>query len=67
VYAWKFARNCRGEAHCTPITTTCARLNLDEAPPDMWMGFRAYVEPSTAVGPAFTEIVYDRVIVFHDR
>jgi hypothetical protein len=33
----------------------------------MWMGFRAYLEPSTAVGPAFTEIVYDRAIVFHDR
>ena len=67
LYAWKFARNCRGDAHCTPITTTCARLNLDEDPPDMWMGFRAYLEPSTAVGPAFTEIVYDRAIVFHDR
>jgi hypothetical protein len=36
-------------------------------PPDSWMGFRAHLEPSTAVGPAFTEIVYDRAIVFHDR
>ena len=67
LYAWKFARDCRGETHCTPITTTCARLNLDAVPPDMWMGFRAYLEPSTAVGPAFTEIVYDRAIVFRDR
>ena len=67
LYAWKFARNCRGETHCTPITTTCARLNLDDAPPDMWMGFRAYLEPSTAVGPAFTEIVYDRAIVFRGQ
>jgi len=67
LYAWKFARDCRGDTHCTPITTNCARLNLGAAPPDMWMGFRAYLEPSTAVGPAFTEILYDRAIVFHDR
>ena len=66
LYAWKFARDCREEAHCTPITTTCARLDLNN-PPDMWMGFRAYLEPSTAVGPAFTEIVYDRAIVFHGQ
>ena len=66
LYAWKFARDCREEAHCTPITTTCARLDLNN-PPDMWMGFRAYLEPSTAVGPAFTEIVYDRAIVFRGQ
>ena len=66
LYAWKFARDCHEEAHCTPITTTCARLDLNN-PPDMWMGFRAYLEPSTAVGPAFTEIVYDRAIVFHGQ
>ncbi len=35
--------------------------------PDMWMGFRAYLEPSTAVGPAFTEITYDRAIVFRGQ
>ena len=63
----KFARNCREEAHCTTITTTCARLDLRDDLPDMWMGFRAYLEPSTAVGPAFTEIVYDRAIVFHGQ
>ncbi|MFO7694166.1 MAG: hypothetical protein R6V57_13845 [Vicinamibacterales bacterium] len=67
LYAWKFARNCGGEAHCTPITTTCARLDLDNHPPDMWMGFRAYLEPSTAVGPAFTELIYDRAIVFRGQ
>ena len=63
LYAWKFARDCHGEAHCTTITTTCARLDLNNRP-DIWMGFRAYLEPSTAVGPAYTEIVYDRAIVF---
>ena len=67
LYAWKFARDCRGDTHCTPIATTCARLDLDGAPPDMWMGFRAYLEPSTAVGPAFTEIIYDRAIVFRGQ
>jgi hypothetical protein len=28
------------------------------------VGFRAYVEPQTKVGPSYTEIVYDRVIKF---
>ena len=67
LYAWKYALDCRGEAHCTPITTTCERLDLLGNPPDMWMGFRAYLEPSTAVGPAFTEVIYDRAIVFRGR
>ena len=30
----------------------------------MFMGFRAYVEPSTGVGPYYAEVLYDRVIKF---
>jgi hypothetical protein len=29
--------------------------------------YRAYVEPSTGVGPSYYEIVYDRAIVFHKK
>jgi len=68
LYAWKVARNCQGDPHCLEVkpSVDCARLNLD-ALPDLWMGFRAYLEPKTKVGPAFTEVVYDRVIHFSPR
>lgn len=63
LYAWKFARTCHGEMHCTEVTEDCRRL--DDLPlPEMFMGFRAYIEPSTAVGPAFTEVIYDQAILF---
>jgi hypothetical protein len=31
------------------------------------LAYRAYVEPSTGVGPSYYEIVYDRAIVFHKK
>jgi len=63
LYAWKFARDCKGDTHCTKVTSDCARVNLD-LENNLWIGWRAYVEPSTKVGPAYTEIVYDQAIVF---
>jgi len=38
-------------------------LELDSLP-DLWVAFRVYLEPGNGVGPAFAEILYDRVIVF---
>lgn len=65
LYAWKVARNCQGDPHCLEVklSVDCARLSLD-ALPDLWMAFRAYLEPKTKVGPAFTEVAYDRAIHF---
>lgn len=31
---------------------------------EMWIGWRAYMEPETKVGPAYHEIIYDKVLVF---
>ncbi len=31
------------------------------------LAYRAYLEPSTGVGPSYYEIVYDRAIVFHKK
>lgn len=31
------------------------------------LAYRAYVEPSTGVGPSYYEIVYDRAMVFHKK
>jgi hypothetical protein len=62
LYAWKVARHCNGEAHCTEVPIgDCPGLALDE---QMFIVFRAYLERTTKVGPAYSEIVYDRAIKF---
>ena len=33
----------------------------------LFLAYRAYVEPETGVGPSHYEIVYDRAIVFHKK
>ena len=33
----------------------------------LFIAYRAYMEPATGVGPSYYEIVYDRAIVFHKK
>jgi hypothetical protein len=66
LYVWKFARDCKDDTHCTPVTSDCARVDLD-LEQNLWIGWRAYVEPATKVGPAYTELVYDQAIVFRGK
>jgi len=74
LYAFKVARNCGGlpETEClqvNKVTTTsscptgdaCPSISLDS---DLFLGFRAYVEPETGVGPYWFEILWDRAIHF---
>jgi len=63
LYARKFARACDSAdgAACTAIPPApCDGIPEQE----FSVAFRAYVEPETQVGPAYTELVYDRVIKF---
>lgn len=66
LYAWKLARDCGAETRCTEIPAGSCRTEPPgiDAPGRMFVGFRAYVEPSTKIGPAFTEVIYDRVLRF---
>lgn len=66
LYVCKFARNCGAEKNCVTVPTGPGAfgVGLDEP---AFIGFRAYVEPSTRVGPINTELVYDRVIKFSAR
>ncbi|MBF0507388.1 MAG: hypothetical protein HQK57_00470, partial [Deltaproteobacteria bacterium] len=74
LYAWKVARDCKGDPHCTTVYTggcpSCTPAGTDNCPigieknGQLFIGFRAYVEPATKIGPAFTEIIFDRVIRF---
>lgn len=66
-YVWKISRRCTGEPNCLTVAMdSCPRLALDDST-ECWVGFRVYAEPATKVGPAFTEVVYDRAIKFTRR
>ncbi|MBK8595309.1 MAG: hypothetical protein IPN83_06905 [Holophagales bacterium] len=65
LYAWKVARNCGGDPNCTtvPVPVDGCGQGIAKAG-QMFVGFRAYVEPETKIGPAFSELYYDRVVRF---
>jgi len=64
LYVCKFARSCNSEKTCVVVPTgpKAHGVGLDEP---AFIGFRAYMEPATKVGPAYTELLYDRVIEFN--
>jgi hypothetical protein len=76
LYAFKVARNCGGESNTkclpvnkvpttelckSPLKTDCPLIDLGS---DLFVAFRAYVEPKTGVGPYLYEILWDRVMQF---
>ncbi|MEI6309663.1 MAG: hypothetical protein WCP58_08490 [bacterium] len=63
LYVYKVARNARGDPLCLEVKygVGAAGVDLDQ---EAFIGFRAYVEPSTRVGPNWFEVLYDRVIKF---
>ncbi len=63
LYVCKFARSCGSEKTCVAVPTgpKAHGVGLDES---AFIGFRAYMEPATKVGPAYPELLFDRVIKF---
>jgi len=64
IYAFKIARpgGCAGEEFCKEVGCNCEHgIPLDEG---VALAFRAYVEPATAVGPIWGEIIIDRILKF---
>lgn len=63
LYAWKIARRSGGDPRCleVPWSIGAAGIDLDK---ECFVGFRAYVENETRVGPFWSELLYDRVIKF---
>jgi hypothetical protein len=76
LYAYKIKRNCNGEQFCMELTpppyqpcnpwcgtSECPSFTIGDS---TRLGFfwRNYLEPSTNVGAAFTEVLYDRLIKF---
>jgi len=64
LYVCKFARSCDSDKTCVAVPTgpKAHGVELDEP---AFIGFRAYMEPATKVGPAYTELLYDQVIKFN--
>lgn len=67
-YVYKIARHCEpGEdVPCIAIPTGPGAAGIPVAQP-AFLAFRAYVEPSTKVGPEFEEVLYDQAIKFNPR
>jgi hypothetical protein len=69
-YAYKISRDCQGEDFCltlaVPIegcTDKQGKVILTDTSP-LGVIFRNYLQPSTSIGAAFPEVVYDKVIKF---
>lgn len=66
MYAYKISRNCgENEPFCLPLKAPdqCSVFTLDSNTL-LGIAFRIYLEPSTKIGPAYPEILYDRIIRF---
>lgn len=63
LYVCKFARNCDSTKACKAVPTgpKAHGVALGET---AFVGIRAYMEPATRVGPAETELLYDKAIKF---
>ncbi|MBM3120296.1 MAG: hypothetical protein FJ006_12275 [Chloroflexi bacterium] len=66
LYVCKFVRSCGSEKTCVAVPTGPKAHGVQLNEP-AFIGFRAYLEPATRVGPAYTELLYDRVIKFNAR
>jgi hypothetical protein len=70
MYAYKISRDCQGEDFCLTLAVPidgCKdkegnEILTDESP--LGMIFRLYLQPTTSIGAAFPEVVYDKVIKF---
>jgi hypothetical protein len=73
-YAFMISRDCEGEDFCLPLavpiegctekdgTAEGKPILTDDSP--LGVVFRLYLQPSTSIGAAFAEVVYDQVIKF---
>ena len=66
LYAWKIARKCNGDLHCLEVPVGPQRYGID-LDDELILFFRAYLEKATKVGPAYNELVMDRMIRFSPK
>jgi hypothetical protein len=63
LYVYKIARNCSGDPHCFEVPYGPGGYGIRTEQP-LFISWRLYLENATKIGPAYSEIVYDRAIKF---
>ena len=63
LYVWKLARSCNSDLNCSQVPWGRGSRGI-ELNDTAYMGFRAYVQNGTDVGPSYTELAYDGAILF---
>lgn len=66
LYVWKVSRSDGDDSHTleVPLGVKAYGVELEE---EAFIGFRMYLEPTTKVGPIWSEIIYDRAIHFSPK
>ncbi|MDQ2712605.1 MAG: hypothetical protein M3Y24_10315 [Acidobacteriota bacterium] len=67
-YVYRIARHCNSNESlpCIAVPTGPGSKGIPVTQP-AFLAFRAYVEPSTKVGPTYEEVLYDRAIKFNPQ
>jgi len=63
LFAWKIARDCGADAHCTEIPMTACPEGISDGDAAL-IAFRTYLEPGTHTAPAVDTLIGSRVLRF---
>lgn len=66
LYVYKVARNCEGDPHCFEVPYGPGGYGIQTDQP-LFICWRLYMENATKIGPAYSEIVFDRAIKFDPK
>jgi hypothetical protein len=66
LYVYKLARNCGDDPHCFEVPYGPGGYGIRTDQP-LYIAWRLYMENATKIGPAYSEIVYDRAIKFDPK
>jgi hypothetical protein len=66
LYVYKIARHANGDPHCLEVPYGPGGYGIQTNQP-LFIAWRLYMENATKIGPAYSEIVYDRAIKFDPK
>ncbi len=66
LYVYKIARHANGDPHCFEVPYGPGGYGIRTNQP-LFIAWRLYMENATKIGPAYSEIVYDRAIKFDPK
>jgi hypothetical protein len=66
LYVYRIARHANGNPHCFEVPYGPGGYGIRMSQP-LFIAWRLYMEKATKIGPAYSEIVYDRAIKFSPK